>query len=215
MPLHISISCKRNRDLPHVDAAKLTDQISKNAAELLQEQLKDNFTGRGGRRFWLAAADSVQVEPVRRGYLVAVYQPGVRMQWQGGTQRPSGKTSEATGRPTRSLLIPHARSQMRERGESLTEFLKHKKGAVRVLVRKATGKVYLIMDEETRVKLPKGVKGQGRRRTKDTTRLTLIGALVKSAQITPHPNVIPTDDALTATARTAAMEVLRNHHLIP
>lgn len=214
--LTINISATIHPLLMDLNKPALVDEAAANAAECIMEQVKDNFLKRGGRRFWQQAADSVQVQnlPKTGTRLVTVGQRGVRLQWLGGTVRPTGKPSESTGKPTKSLLVPHPKSPMRENDLSLAEFLQHRSGTVRVIVRKATGRAYLVLDESTRIKLHAAGRTKKDRKAKQATRLTLLGSLLKQVTIPAHPDVMPTDAALHATAHAAAEEVLRNHHLI-
>ena len=57
--------------------------------------------------FWGAAKRSVNPPVIRDNKAtIDITHIGVRLQWLGGTVKPSGRKSEVTGRRIKSLLIP-------------------------------------------------------------------------------------------------------------
>lgn len=66
--------------------------------------------------FWGAAKRSVNPPVIRDNKAtIDITHIGVRLQWLGGTVKPSGRKSEVTGRRIKSLLIPFRDSPLRRR----------------------------------------------------------------------------------------------------
>lgn len=147
----------------------------------------------GSRKWWGKAARSVQVAPEEEEgrAVVAINHRGVRLQWKGGEVRPTGRPSEVTGKPTKSLLIPFADSPLRKRGISLAE-LRVPKESIHV-IRSKKGCPILVAGIEK----------------KRRTNLIWLGKLVKSAHFDARPEVLPSEEALHAEAEEGARQALR------
>lgn len=147
----------------------------------------------GSRRWWGQAARSVQVAPQEESgsALVLITQRGVRLHWQGGEVRPTGRPSAVTGKPTRSLLLPFPDSPLRRRGITLAE-LGLPPESIHVIKSKR-GCPILVAGEQQ----------------KTHTNLIWLGTLVKSARFRPRPGVLPSEAALRAEAQEGARQALR------
>lgn len=196
--LTLDITTEALGKLPTLDAA-FTRRVTEDAALGIHDALVANFdrlaAESGSRYFWPQAAESVE-KPVITGdtATVSIAKRGVRLQWKGGTVRPTGKTSEITGKPTRALLIPLPGSPLRGRmlGDIMQKLGQNEE--IRPLESEA-GEPYLALIRHYKRK----VNGQ-------LSKVTPLGILRASATISPHPDVIPSDAALGAAAETAAKE---------
>lgn len=175
------------------------------AAEFLTAEVKQNFTSLPGRDFYADAAFATRKGKVTaEGAEVTIAQPGVHLQWKGGTVKPTGKPSEVTGMPTKNLLVPVGNSELKKkRGVTTLGDLKLPKESVHI-VKAKNGKVYLIADKVKHIKRRKGVKAHDRESG------VMLGRLVKHVTIPPHPNVMPTEADMLTDIRTAAAQQLRS-----
>lgn len=202
--------------IPELKPAKLSKQdlgpVWRSAANGVATAVKRHFHSLPGERFWGDASENVRAVPLSRNrWQIGVYQRGVRLQYQGGTVRPTGKPSEVTGKPTKSIFIPRQDGPIRAKGDSLFEFLRGRAGAdtVRAIKRKGSGKVFLVMDMEERHATPYVTKtGKIRNRYNTVTPLRILGSLVKQATVPAHPQVLPSKDELHAAATEAAQVTL-------
>lgn len=146
----------------------------------------------GSRYYWHKAAASTQVAEQVEGCTayVVVRHKGVRLHWKGGTVRPTGKPSEVTGKPTKSLLIPFDDSPLRKRRVSLYE-LHYPKENLHVF-KSASGCPILVAAEHQKRK----------------TKLIWLGKLVKAATFEERPEVMPTADAMLAAAVKAGHKAI-------
>lgn len=168
------------------------EEVLYSAAGSVRSLLEEHFRARPSRRFWKEAADSVHVEPGSNGTLnVAVYKRGVRLRYEGGTVKPTGKISELTGKPIRSLLIPGPRTPMRTQGLDLYDVVKDPRRVH--TIKNHAGRVYLVEDAEQ--------EGQ---------KMRYLGRLVKSTTHEPDPTVMPTEQAMREAARAGAEHVLKD-----
>lgn len=186
--------------LPQLTEAEL-GSVAQDAARGVAVVVRRNFrrlsAAVGSRHFWHSAAASVSVPEVHDNGVSAVIvrKRGVRLHWKGGNVKPTGQTSEVTGRPTKSLLIPFEDSPMRKRGVTLAEALKRDGlTAADVHVIKSKGGCPILM---------------AAKQLKRKTNLIWLGKLVKRAKFTPRPEVIPTAEAMHAEAVTAARRSLK------
>lgn len=208
--LSFSISAKLHPLLADLHPGQLTNEVSANAAECLMEQLRDHFLARGGRSFWQQAADSVQVTPAQAGTChVIVAQRGVRLQWTGkpAVILPGRTASTSTGKPTRLLALPTEANPTRKNPSAYKElFFQRVKGKPRL-------RALLFPGEPVPAKRAYKGKPAGRmviRKAGDVPLFTL----VTETHHVPHPDVMPTQQAMQQTVLNAAEEVLRNHHLL-
>lgn len=162
-------------------------RVSQGAATEVRGTLRNHFESLPGRSFWTEAARSTVVKPAGDVVCVSIYKRGVALQRYGGTIKPTDRASEVTGKRITSLLIPARWSPLR--GKSLYD-LGLPSDEVKVIPRK-NGKSPLLIHERP-------------------DRSTVLGFLVKSATIKPHPEVMPTTKELHAAARIGAMDILQN-----
>lgn len=87
----------------------------------------------------------------------AITQVGVRLQWLGGTVRPTGRQSEVTGKPIRCLLIPFKDSPLRRRSLASLNFPEEE---VMVLEDVASGRAVLARVRE-RKRRRWAIRGKG------------------------------------------------------
>lgn len=199
--LHIEVP--KDVKLTPPPPAALMEKCNIAAGRSLVKAVKDNFVGLGGRYFWgtaarrttLAKADAESAE-------ITIAQRGVHLQWQGGTVRPTGNTSEVTGKPTKNLLIPVGNSPLKGKKTPLTlGDLSLPKESVHVVTAK-NGKKYLIADPPSQ-KLRRGKRGAARNKNG-----VMLGALVKQATIPAHPNVLPDAEERRRTMVYGARQAL-------
>lgn len=178
------------------DGSRVTYLVTDAAAEVLMELVRDGLLRRVSRRgYWVRAADSVEAGRVSAEEVrIGVPHVGVGLIWKGGEVRPTGRRSEVTGRPIRSLLIPFDDSPLRELDLSLFEYKQRARGSVHPL-RTRSGKMILV-DE---------VKGKGK---KAKGEMIGLGVLVARAVIREHADVMPGEEELERCAEGAARDVL-------
>lgn len=159
----------------------------------VRQHLLELKAATGSRKWWGKAARSVQVAPEEEDgrAVVAINHRGVHLHWKGGDVRPTGRPSEVTGKPTKSLLIPFPDSPLRQRGISLAELGVPQES------------IHVIKSKKGCPILVAGIE-------KKTTRTNLIwlGKLVKSAHFEPRPEVLPSEEALHAAAVEGARQAL-------
>lgn len=91
------------------EVARLEEAVRANAAELVMERVRANFLRRGGREYWVAAADSVEVRPGgSHETLVRVKHTGVALHYYGGTVRP--RQAKLLALPAAAEMSEYARS---------------------------------------------------------------------------------------------------------
>ncbi len=65
------------------------EEVLYSVAGRVRSLVEEHFRARRSRKFWQAAAESVQVEPGKNGMLnVAIYKRGVHLRYAGGTGSP-------------------------------------------------------------------------------------------------------------------------------
>lgn len=179
---------------------KLGPAVARDAVLGAREAVRDRFQRMAERThsrvFWGRAKQSVE-PPVLYDSMAsfAITQVGVRLQWLGGTVRPTGRRSEVTGRPIRSLLIPFKDSPLRRRSLASLNFPEEE---VMVLGDVASGRAVLAR-----------VRERKRRRDGLYQDVTLLGALVRSATIPAHPEVMPSEEEMGQYVVKAARLVLQ------
>ena len=180
------------------ERADLVEAVSVNAAELIMERVRDNFLRRGGKNFWRAAADSVEVKDGGIGQkFVTIGQRGVRLQWLGGVVRPKA--------PRKLLAIPT--------DKGITEMPRSYDNLVFVPLTRQNGQARF---PHLRGLLVEGVQENAKRRYKDKPAGRAIlrpngkvyFRLVDETHHLPHPDVMPTEEDLIKTAEEAVHEVL-------
>lgn len=210
MPITIQVHATRHPLLRDLRPGELTNEVAANASECIMELVRDNFLARGGRSFWREAADSVQVTPAQGGTChVLVAQRGVHLQWTGqpAVILPGRTPSTSTGKPTRLLALPTQANPTRKNPCAYKElFFQAVKGKPRL-----RGLLFQGVPGVAK-KAYKG-KPAGRMVVRKAGTVPLF-SLVTETHHVPHPDVMPTQEALQQTANEAAREVLRNHKLI-
>ena len=173
-------------------APAIRTEMVADVARAARQAVRDSFQGMVDRTqsqgFWGAAKRSVNPPVIRDNKAtIDITHIGVRLQWLGGTVKLS--------RRIKSLLIPFRDSPLRRR--SLAS-LHIPEDEVMVLGDVDTGSAIL-----ARVK-------QRKRRNKDGhyQDVTPLGALVKSATIPAHPEVMPSREQMREYAVHAATLVL-------
>ena len=144
---------------------------------------RGNKMGAPSTGFWQKAAASVKGTSTATEATVSIPDRGVALHYYGGTVKPSGRISSVTGRAITRLAIPLDASAY---GKSPGDFPK--------------GSLTLIGNVLAR-KLGRG---------KDAP-FTALFALVRSVHINPHPDILPPDAEIGATAAKAGKNyLLRN-----
>lgn len=175
------------------DEGALRKSGANRVAGSVRQHLLELKAATGSRKWWGKAARSVQVAPEEEDgrAVVAINHRGVHLHWKGGDVRPTGRPSEVTGKPTKSLLIPFPDSPLRQRGISLAELGVPKES------------IHVIKSKKGCPILVAGIEKKTR------TNLIWLGKLVKSAHFEPRPEVLPSEEALHAEAVEGARQALR------
>lgn len=174
------------------DEGALRKSGANRVAGSVRQHLLELKAATGSRKWWGKAARSVQVAPEEEDgrAVVAINHRGVHLHWKGGDVRPTGRPSEVTGKPTKSLLIPFPDSPLRQRGISLAELGVPKES------------IHVIKSKKGCPILVAGIEKKTR------TNLIWLGKLVKSAHFDPRPEVLPSEEALHAEAVEGARQAL-------
>lgn len=175
------------------DEGALRKSGANRVAGSVRQHLLELKAATGSRKWWGKAARSVQVAPEEEEgrAVVAINHRGVHLHWKGGDVRPTGRPSEVTGKPTKSLLIPFPDSPLRQRGISLAELGVPKES------------IHVIKSKKGCPILVAGIEKKTR------TNLIWLGKLVTSAHFEPRPEVLPSEEALHAEAVEGARQALR------
>ena len=188
--LHVDVIGLNRLPLAPAIRTEMVADVARAARQAVRDSFQDMLDRTQSQRFWGAAKRSVNPPVIRD-----ITHIGVRLQWLGGTVKPSGRKSEVTGRRIKSLLIPFKDSPLRRRSLASLNIPEEE---VMVLGDVDTGSAIL-----ARVK-------QRKRRNKDGhyQDVTPLGALVKSATIPAHPEVMPSREQMRKNAVYAATLVL-------
>lgn len=195
----------RIRHLTRQDRAAIAREAAVGVRVAVEASLAHMGQVQDSRHFWSEAQASLTHPTVRDGKAtIEITGPvGVRLQWLGGTVRPTGKPSRVTGRPTRALLIPLPGSPLRRSSLAEQSANLASDEEIRVLKSTSSGAPYLAR-----------IKPYKRRVDGRAAKVTPLGILRASATIPPHPDVMPTDNDLWVASRDAAVTYLRVHRLI-
>ena len=174
------------------DEGALRKSGANRVAGSVRQHLLELKAATGSRKWWGKAARSVQVAPEEEEgrAVVAINHRGVHLHWKGGDVRATGRPSEVTGKPTKSLLIPFPDSPLRQRGISLAELGVPQES------------IHVIKSKKGCPILVAGIEKKTR------TNLIWLGKLVKSAHFEPRPEVLPSEEALHAEAVEGARQAL-------
>ena len=194
--LHVDVIGLNRLPLAPAIRTEMVADVARAARQAVRDSFQDMLDRTQSQRFWGAAKRSVNPPVIRDNKAtIDITHIGVRLQWLGGTVKPSGRKSEVTGRRIKSLLIPFKDSPLRRRSLASLNIPEEE---VMVLGDVDTGSAIL-----ARVK-------QRKRRNKDGhyQDVTPLGALVKSATIPAHPEVMPSRERMRKNAVHAATLVL-------
>lgn len=186
--------------LPRLSAEEMS-AVAQDAARGVRVLVRRNFaalaSASSSRAFWREAAGATDIEPIQgaegaqRGMAaVVVRKRGVRLHWLGGDIRATGQRSEVTGKPTKALLIPFKDSPLRKQRKTLAE-MHYPEEQLHVL--KSRNGCPLLVAEK---------------RLKTRTNLIWLGKLVKKAHFEPRPEVMPTPEAMSQEAASAARQAV-------
>lgn len=189
-------------------SAEEESEIRGSAAVVVCGVVKQNFTQlaakSGSRRFWHGADALTRVAAEEDGRaIVVVSQRGVHLHWKGGDVRPTGRPSEVTGKPTRSLLIPFPDSPLRQRGISLAELGVPQESIHVIKSRKGCPILVAGIEKKTRLRSDGATPRQAR------TNLIWLGKLVKRAHFEPRPEVLPSEELLQRAALTGGISKIQ------
>lgn len=171
--------------------------VAQDSALSVAAAIRKNFrvlaTKSKSRHYWRGALDSTEVGKTATNGVatITVSHIGVRLHWKGGTVRPTGRISEVTGKPTRSLLIPFDDSPLRKTRQTLKEWSGTKQ--IRV-IKSRNGCPILIATEEKKTR----------------TNITWLGKLVKQAHHEPRPEVMPDNKTLSAALQKGAVQSVKH-----
>ncbi len=94
------------------DKKALNATVEVAAEGAVKEHLTTHYAGRVNRLggtstgYWKRAIENTTGTSDAAGATISINQTGIRLKYEGGVIRPSGKTSEVTGKPIRFLSIP-------------------------------------------------------------------------------------------------------------
>ena len=72
----------------------------------VETEVAEYLRGLPGREFYKKAAESVQLASSADAAIVSITQRGIALRRYGGTVRPTGRTSDVTGKPIKNLALP-------------------------------------------------------------------------------------------------------------
>lgn len=194
--LHVDVIGLQRLPLAPSIRAEMVADVARAARQAVRDSFQTMIDRTQSQGFWGKAKQSINPPVIRDNKAtIDITHTGVRLQWLGGTVRPTGRKSEVTGRPIRSLLIPFKDSPLRRRSLASLHLPEEE---VMVLGDVDTGNAIL-----ARVR-------QRKRRNRDGhyQDVTPLGALVKSATIPAHPEVMPSREQMRKYAVRAATLVL-------
>lgn len=168
---------------------KARETVHKVATSAVGHQVRGWFIDRNARspssNYWSRAAEATSAEWDATGGAVVVRHPGVGWHLRGGTIRPSGRISPATGKPVTTLAIPlKGRS-----GEGLWPRERFQDDPEKPFVWRRHGKAFLAIRE-----------GKS---------LRLLYLLVKSVSKAEDPSVLPPVPDMESAAAEAVRLLVR------
>lgn len=200
---NISVSGRIHFDLDDV----ASQSISQGAAMDLQAALQTHFEGIKSRTFYPDAARSVFVEPDGEHLCVNIYKRGVKLQWlgsgylPGGVIKPSGKMSEVTKCPIKSLSIP---TKAAPYGKSIFE----SRLPLAFIPTNKRPDVIGVLVGATPVIVKRG-KRKGQTELRADKSAPIFYVLMSQATITPHPLTMLSADDMRAAVGTGASDALQ------
>lgn len=114
--LHVDVIGLQRLPLAPAIRAEMVADVARAARQAVRDSFQSMLDRTQSQGFWGKARRSVNPPVIRDNKAtIDITHTGVRLQWLGGTVRPTGRRSEVTGRPIRSLLIPFKDSPLRRR----------------------------------------------------------------------------------------------------
>jgi hypothetical protein len=110
----LSDAVKRLKAADKKLAEEVAPVVEMAAMEAVQTHLDSNYVGKanqlGGQStgYWTGVRNSAAAEQKGNGVTITLKGAGLLMKWEGGTIKPSGRISSATGKPIKWLTIPVA-----------------------------------------------------------------------------------------------------------
>lgn len=183
--IYVSVSGKINYQMESPEK----EAIAKASMNALYKLITRNFRSLGGAKFWGDAVKSTEVQQHGDVASLTVSHKGVRLQYLGGTVRPTGKISEITGKPIKTLLVPLKGSPLKNK--SLKE-LPIDRDSIKVIPRE--GKSSLLA----------AITGKGKK-----AQLTPLAVLLKQTTITPDDRVFPSIQTQVDAIQTQTNKTLK------
>ena len=194
--LHVDVIGLNRLPLAPAIRTEMVADVARAARQAVRDSFQDMIDRTQSQGFWGAAKRSINPPVIQDNKAtIDITHIGVRLQWLGGTVKPSGRTSEVTGRRIKSLLIPFKDSPLRRRSLASLHIPEEE---VMVLGDVDTGSAIL-----ARVK-------ERKRRNKDGhyQDVTPLAVLARQATIKAHPEVMPSREQMREYAVHAATLVL-------
>ena len=114
--LHVDVIGLQRLPLAPAIRAEMVADVARAARQAVRDSFQAIIDRTQSQGFWGKAKQSINPPVIRDNKAtIDITHTGVRLQWLGGTVRPTGRKSEVTGRPIRSLLIPFKDSPLRRR----------------------------------------------------------------------------------------------------
>ncbi len=178
-------------------------KIAGQAGARVRQAVRDNFTSREGRTYWMTAADRTSMQVLPDGSaLVTVDWRGVHLRWRGGVVKPKpGNKSSKTGRQVKLLSIPLGASGKRPGDLGPLAFLPIRK--------KPKLRGYLVPGEPGKAKRKYKGKPAGRAIVRPKAGAPPAFALVTHTVHQPDETVIPTPEKLHGEATKGAAFAVR------
>lgn len=194
--LHVDVIGLNRLPLAHAIRTAVVADVARAARKAVRDNFQDLIDRTQSQGFWGKAKRSVNPPVLRDNKAtIDITHTGVRLQWLGGTVKPTGRKSEVTGKRISRLLIPFRDSPLRRRSLASLHIPEEE---VMVLGNVETGSAIL-----ARVK-------ERKRRNKDGhyQDVTPLAVLARQATIKAHPEVMPSREQMRQYAVHAATLVL-------
>lgn len=91
---------------------EITPVVEMAAADAVQDHLATNYVGKPNKLggvstgYWAAVSNGMEATHDKESVNITLRGAGLRMKYEGGIIRPTGRISSATGKPIRFLAIP-------------------------------------------------------------------------------------------------------------
>ncbi len=105
--LHVDVIGLNRLPLAPAIRTEMVADVARAARQAVRDSFQSMLDRTQSQGFWGAAKRSINPPVIRDNKAtIDITHIGVRLQWLGGTVKPSGRKSEVTGRRIKSLLIP-------------------------------------------------------------------------------------------------------------